>query len=110
MRTGWVLIAFSLLFGCTAMVVGGSGAGGGYSADEREESVARADAAISASINGHFNADPVVSEFRIDVRTYNGTVTLDGTVANVLARDQAGRIAKDTDGVVIVNNQIVVDD
>ncbi len=109
MRIGLLLLAFSLLSGCTAMVVGGSGAGS-YEADEREAAVASADSAISAKINGRYSADPDVSEFRIGVRTYKGTVTLSGTVANVLARDQAGRIANETAGVVIVNNQIVVED
>jgi osmotically-inducible protein OsmY len=44
------------------------------------------------------------------VRTYEGTVTLTGTVGSFVARDQAGRIAKQTSGVKNVNNQIVVED
>jgi osmotically-inducible protein OsmY len=111
MRFGLALLAFILLSGCTALVVGGTGAGG-YQAgkDEREPAVATADSAISARINGRNAADPVVNAFSIGVLTHKGTVTLTGTVGNFAARDQAGRIAKDTDGVVIVNNQIVVDD
>lgn len=111
MRFGLVLLAFILLSGCTALVVGGSGAGGHQSAgNDREPAVATSDSAISARINGRNAADLVVNEFGVGVRTYKGTVTLTGTVGNVAARDQAGRIAKDTDGVVMVNNQIVVDD
>ena len=111
MRFGLALLAFILLSGCTALVVGGTGAGGYQAAkDERAPATQTSDSAISAKINGHFDADPVVNEFSIGVRTYEGTVTLVGTVGNFAARDQAGRIAKDTDGVVIVNNQIVVED
>jgi len=111
MRFGLALLAFILLSGCTALVVGGTGAGGYQPAgDEREPVAATSDAAISAKINGRNAADPVVNEFDIGVRTYNGTVTLTGTVGDFTVRDQAGRIAKDTDGVVIVNNQIVVED
>jgi len=111
MRFGLALLAFILLSGCSALVVGGTGAGG-YQAgkDERDPAVATADSAISAKINGRNAADPVVNEFNIGVRTYKGTVTLTGTVGGFAVRDEAGRIAKNTDGVVIVNNQIVVED
>jgi len=111
MRFGLALLALILVSGCSALVVGGTGAGG-YQAgeDKREPSAQASDSAISAKINGRFSTDPVVNEFNIGVRTYEGTVTLTGTVAEFGARDQAGKIAKDTDGVVIVNNQIVVED
>jgi osmotically-inducible protein OsmY len=39
-----------------------------------------------------------------------GTVTLTGTVGSILARNKAESIARDTDGVRAVNNQIVVED
>jgi len=111
MRFRLAVLAFILLSGCTALVVGGTGAGGYQSGkDERAPAVVTSDAAISAKIDGQFSADSVVSEFDIGVRIYVGTVTLTGTVGNVAARDQAGRIAKDTSGVVMVNNQIVVED
>jgi len=111
MRFGLALLAFILLSGCTALVVGGTGAGGYQPAgDEREPVAATSDAAISAEINGRNAADPVVNEFSIGVLTHKGTVTLTGTVGNFAARDQAGRSANNTDGVGIVNNQIVVED
>ena len=111
MRFGLALLAFILLSGCSALVVDGTGAGG-YQAgkDERDPAVATADSAISAKINGRNAADSLVNEFSIGVRTHKGTVTLTGTVGDFAVRDQAGRIAKNTDGVVIVNNQIVVED
>jgi hyperosmotically inducible protein len=107
MRFGLALLALMLLSACTALVVGGAGTG---AYQTREGAVVASDSAITTKINGRYAADPVVSVFNIDVRTYKGTVTLTGAVGSFAARDQAGKIAKDTEGVSIVNNQIVVED
>jgi hyperosmotically inducible protein len=107
MRFGLALLALMLLSACTALVVGGAGAD---TYESREPAVVASDSAITTKINGRYDADPVVRVFNIGVRTYEGTVTLTGTVDNYVARDQAGKIAKVTDGVSIVNNQIVVED
>ena len=111
MRLGLTLLALMLLSGCTALVVGGAAVGGyQLGKDEREPAVVASDSAITTKIKGKYVADSVVSVFNIGVRTYEGTVTLTGTVGSFVARDQAGRIAKDTGGVLVVNNQIVVED
>jgi hyperosmotically inducible protein len=100
-----------LLSGCTALVVGGAAVGAyQLGKDEREPAVVASDSAITTKIKGKYVADSVVSVFNIGVRTYEGTVTLTGTVGSFVVRDQAGRVAKDTGGVVVVNNQIVVED
>ena len=52
----------------------------------------------------------LVSVFNIGVRTYEGTVTLSGTVGSILARDRAVSLARETDGVVTVNDQILIED
>jgi osmotically-inducible protein OsmY len=52
----------------------------------------------------------VVSDFRVGVRTYKGTVTLSGAVGSYVARERALDLAKGTTGVITVNNQIVVED
>jgi hyperosmotically inducible protein len=111
MRFGITLLALCLLSGCTALVVGGAAAGAyQLGKDEREPSVVASDSAITSKIKGKYVADSVVSVFNIGVRTYEATVTLTGTVGSYVARDQAGRIAKSTGGVLVVNNQIVVED
>jgi len=109
MRIGYSLLALLLLSSCTALLVGG-GAAGGYSQgkDERDSGVVASDSAIASSIKGKYAADAVVREFDIDVRSYEGTVTLTGRVATVGARDRAGSIAKSAEGVANVNNQLVV--
>ncbi|MBT8066498.1 MAG: BON domain-containing protein [Gammaproteobacteria bacterium] len=111
MRILSVLIAMLVLSGCTAMMVGGA-AVGGYQVgkDERPASVVASDSAITTKIKGKYVADSIVSVFNIGVRTWEGTVTLSGTVGSFIAREQAETIAKGTKGVKAVNNQIVVED
>lgn len=111
MRFGATLLALFLLSGCTALVVGGAAVGGyQLGKDDREPAVVASDSAITTKIKSKYVADSAVSVFDISVRTYEGTVTLTGTVDTFVARDQAGRIAKGTKGVKNVNNQIVVAD
>ena len=111
MRFGITLLALFLMSGCTALVVGGAAVGGyQLGKDEREPAVVASDSAITTKIKGKYIADSVVSVFNIGVRTYEGTVTLTGTVGSFVARDQAATLAKGTGGVVMVNNQVVVED
>lgn len=111
MRTLTVLVSSLLLCGCTSMMVGG-GAAGGYQVDkdERSAGVVASDSAITTKIKGKYAADSVVSVFNIGVRTWEGTVTLSGTVGSYVARDQAESIARSTGGVRAVNNHIVIED
>ena len=106
MRSGIIVLALLSLSGCTALVVGGASSGG-YQNDRKQEVLA-SDSAITAEIKGKYSSDSAVSMFNITVRSYSGVVTLTGTVANYIARDQAGKIAKASKGVTAVNNQIVV--
>ncbi len=105
-----ILILF-MLSGCTALLIGGAAVGGyQLGKDEREPGVVASDSAITTKIKGKYVADSVVSVFNIGVRTYEGTVTLTGNVGSFVAREQAGKLAKETNGVTAVNNQVVVED
>ena len=111
MRIGVIMLSIFMLSGCTALMVGGAAAVGyQVGKDERTASVVASDSGITTKIKGKYAADSVVSVFNIGVRTYEGTVTLTGTVGSYIARDQAVLLAKETSGVVAVNNQIVVED
>ena len=110
MRFGISLLALFLMSGCTALAIGGGAGGGQANKNERESMVVASDSSITTKITGQFVTNTTVNAFKIGVRTYKGTVTLSGTVGNYVARDQAGYIAKSTNGVVAVNNLIVVDD
>ena len=111
MRILLILLVGLMVSGCTALMVGGA-AVGGYQVgkDERPASVVAADSAVTTKIKGKYVADSVVSVFNIGVRTYEGTVTLTGTVGSMIARNQAEAIAKGTKGVKAVNNLIEVQD
>ena len=111
MRVVLILLVSAAFTGCTAMMVGG-GTTGGYEApkDERTVSEVGADSAITSKIKAKYAADSVVSVFDISVRTYEGTVTLSGAVGSVRARDRAVWVARETDGVMAVNNQILIED
>ncbi len=100
---GWLGVA------CTATMVGGSG---DYRVerDERDAAAVAQDTAITSTIKGKFAADTAVSVFDIGVRTWNGTVTLTGSVGSLRARETAEDIARSTNGVTAVNNLIDIED
>ena len=111
MRVLIVLSAVLCLSACTALMVGGA-AVGGYQVgkDERAAGVVASDSAITTKIKSKYVADAVVNVFNIGVRTYEGTVTLTGTVGSFKARNQAETLARDTNGVRAVNNLIEIED
>lgn len=111
MRHAAILLSLIMLCGCTALVVGGS-SGGSYPAggNERSPGVVASDSAITTRIRAKFDADPVVRAFNLRIRTYEGKVTLSGTVANYIARGRALDLAKGTAGVQTVTNQIDIED
>ena len=111
MRTILILLVSLMLSGCTALMVGGAAAVGyQVGKDERTASVVAADSAITTKIKGKYVADSVVSAFNVGVRTYEGTVTLTGTVGSIEAKRRAAAIAGETSGVKAVNDQIIIED
>lgn len=111
MRLSAVLLAAFLVSGCTALMVGGAGvAGYQLGKDERPAGVVASDSAITTKIKAKHTADSIVSVFDVSVQTYEGTVTLTGNVGSIAARDQAALLARETNGVKTVNNQIIVED
>jgi hyperosmotically inducible protein len=66
------------------------------------------DGAITAKIESKLSLDPDINPFNVDVDTLDGVVTLRGEVEKASARTGAERLARDTDGVVEVRNEIRV--
>lgn len=63
------------------------------------------DAGITTDVKASLAADESVSAFEIDVDTQEGVVTLTGEVEDALAKEQAVQLARNTDGVVdVVDN------
>jgi hyperosmotically inducible protein len=66
------------------------------------------DAAITSKVKAKLTADPEINPFNIDVDTDAGVVSLRGTVEDPEAKTQAERLARNTEGVVSVRNEISV--
>ena len=64
------------------------------------------DAMITSKVKSKLAADPQTSALEVDVDTLNGTVTLRGQVDSEAERRDAERLARDTDGVRSVRNQL----
>jgi len=69
---------------------------------------AQTDAGITTNVKTKLAADDSVKAYQVDVDTRNGVVTLSGTVENTAAKEQAITIARGTDGVRDVIDQIRV--
>jgi hyperosmotically inducible protein len=67
------------------------------------------DAAITSVVKSKFVADAAVSGLKIDVDTEGGVVTLNGRVATKAEADRAVTLARDTDGVTRVVNNLRID-
>jgi hyperosmotically inducible protein len=66
------------------------------------------DAALTAAVKTKFLADTKVSGLKIDVDTRNGVVTLNGDVPTLAEKRAAVEIAKGTDGVKSVTDNLKV--
>jgi hyperosmotically inducible protein len=68
------------------------------------------DALITSKIEAKLAADPQTNNFEIDVDTLNGRVRLRGLVETEQERSEAERLARATDGVRGVDNEIQIGD
>ena len=110
LRVAGAIALAMLLSGCAALVVGGAAAGGYViGKDERSPGVIVDDGTITASVKSKLIADKYVPAARVDVDTYEGTVTLNGTVSSYVARSQAEKLASETNGVRKVVNNLKVE-
>lgn len=75
---------------------------------DRPAADAVSDAALTATVKTKLLADPKVSGLKIDVDTKNGVVTLTGTVRSQAEKDDALRLARETEDVRNVTDQIKI--
>jgi hyperosmotically inducible periplasmic protein len=66
------------------------------------------DTMITTKVKTKLTAERVKNLVSVNVETKDGVVHLKGTVPNEQAKAEAERLAKDTDGVVSVMNNIMV--
>jgi hyperosmotically inducible protein len=93
------------LGGCASAVSSGYGQGG-MDGSGRSYEEARADNRISAAVTTALVRDREVPAMDIQVSTFNGVVTLRGTVSSAAVARHAGQIAAGISGVVRVDNQL----
>jgi hyperosmotically inducible protein len=67
------------------------------------------DSAITTTVKSKLATDPETSAIRIDVDTSNGVVTLSGAVPTAAEKAEAERVARNTEGVRQVVNNIMVE-
>jgi osmotically-inducible protein OsmY len=97
----------SLLSGCVPLVVGGAVAGGAlFVADRRSAGSQVDDEAIELKISN--NARTNYNNLHLNVTSYNGIVLLSGEVPDQAAKDGIASIARGTDRVRSVQNDLVV--
>lgn len=73
---------------------------------EYEDDESFADAWITTKVKSKLVADPQLNPFNIDVDTEDGVVTLSGKVKDDLARREAEKLARATQGVLDVINEL----
>jgi osmotically-inducible protein OsmY len=66
------------------------------------------DATITTAVNAKIAQDPKLSVMRINVDTVNGRVLLRGTAPDASASERARQLAASVEGVVSVDNQLVI--
>jgi len=69
---------------------------------------AQTDAGITTNVKTKLAADDTVKAYKVDVDTRNGVVTLSGNIESAAAKEQAIQIARQTDGVRDVIDQLQV--
>lgn len=70
----------------------------------------QSDSGITTKVKTAMAADPIVKAYQVDVTTQNKVVTLSGDVETTAAKEQAVKIARDTDGVRDVIDRMRVND
>jgi hyperosmotically inducible periplasmic protein len=93
--------------------VGKAEQGVGKAADKTSDAVGTVgdranDTSVTSRVKATFSGEPLLEHTAIDVNTTDHVVTLRGTVASDAAKARAEEMARSTDGVTRVVNQIVV--
>jgi len=93
--------------------VGKSEQGVGKAAEKTSDAVGKAgdkvtDASVTTRVKANFSRDPLLKDSAIDVDTADHVVTLRGMVTSDAAKARAAEIARGSEGVTRVVNQLVV--
>jgi hyperosmotically inducible protein len=102
-----MLVSGVLLAACAALIVGGEPSGG-HDTASRGVAQTSHDAAITSSINSRFVHDSEVDALAIRVTTWQGVVTLQGSVRSQAVAARAVDLARSTPNVRRVVSRLTV--
>ncbi len=108
-RLAAVTLVACLATGCATAVLTGAGQGG-RQLDGRTYEEAREDNWLTGRVNRALINDPLVRGMDIDVSTYDGVVTLGGSVASRAQAARAEALAAATPGVRAVQNRLRINE
>jgi osmotically-inducible protein OsmY len=114
LKISLILFLSSSMAACTtggavaALLVGGVAAGYYVGKDKRDINTIAQDAATTSTIKSWYLGDKDVKAFNINVNTYQGVVTLYGTVDTKEAEMSAMKIAAKAKGVTKVVSKLTV--
>ncbi len=103
-----LLMMVTMLAGCGALIAGGTPTGGQETAAPRSGGDSYHDAAITSSINSRYVNDHLVDALAIRVTTWQGVVTLQGSVRSQAAAARAVELARSTPNVRRVVSRLTV--
>lgn len=98
---GMSRIAMTLVIGALAL---GYACAGNRSVEQQFD-----DVGVTTALGTKLALDTEIDRYRIDIDTMNGIVTLRGAVSNAEQRTEAERIARGTEGVRDVINELEID-
>ena len=114
LKIGLVVLLSSSTIACTtgttvaALLVGGVAAGYYVGKDKRDINTIGQDVTTTSTIKGWFLGDKDVKAFNINIDTYQGVVTLYGTVDTKEVEMSAMKIAAKAEGVTKVISKLTV--
>jgi hyperosmotically inducible protein len=102
------VLATTVLTGCAAAMLGNASRGGYYGSgtDSRTQAQISEDGALTNAVKSKLSAEASLKGQAVTVETYQGVVTLKGTVQNVEQRATAERLARSVKGVKNVRNEL----
>jgi osmotically-inducible protein OsmY len=107
----WLVVVVAtgpLVAGCAAVVIGATaGAGTLVAMDRRSSGIRASDQAIESKVTKDA-ANRWPSGVHLNVTSFNGRVLLTGEVPTAAIRDEIGQLAKATEYVLGVNNELLV--
>lgn len=109
LRNVLILLITGVLFaGCASLIVGGAPSGGYASAPQGATGDTAHDAAITTAVNSRYVNDKLVDALAIHVTTYQGVVTLQGSVRSQAVAARAVDLARSTPHVRRVVSRLTI--